>query len=68
MLRMKEEDFKKLLLIATTIENLQNLGFHPRKCPEVLENLYGEYGAYVKHMSPADLLAFAQFMKGEGNV
>lgn len=65
MLRMKEQDFKKLILLATTIENLQTLGFHPGNSPEVLENLYGEYGAFVKHMSPADLLAFAKFSKGE---
>lgn len=65
MLKMKEEDFKKLLLIATTLENLQDLGIHPSKCPEVLEDLYGEYQAFVKHMSPADMLAFANFMKGD---
>lgn len=65
MLRMKEQDFKKLVLLATTIENLQALGFHSGNSPEVLENLYGEYGTFVKHMSPADLLAFAKFSRGE---
>lgn len=65
MLRMKEEDFKKLVLLATTIENLRALAFHPGNSPEVWENLYGEYEAFVKHMSPADLLAFAKFSKGE---
>lgn len=68
MLRMKEEDFKKLLLVATTIENLQALGFHGGNSAEVLENLYGDYEAFVKHMSPADLLAFSEFIKGDKNV
>lgn len=65
MLRMKEEDFKKLVLLATTIENLQTLGFHPGNSQEVLENLYGDYGVFLEGMSPADLLAFVKFSKGE---
>lgn len=61
MSRMKEEDFKKLLLIAATIENLQDLGFHRGKSAAVLENLYSEYEAYIKRMSLADILAFTQY-------
>lgn len=65
MLTMKTDDFKRLVLLATTIESLRGLGFHTGNSGGVLDSLYSEYDAFVENMSPADMLAFAKFSRGE---